>query len=353
MFKFFVTLFPLAVCRVYAFPLSRTSTSKTYYIPLVVLSVFLFFLLVAIKLVYMKQRRIGTIHAPPVPFASSSTSLRDKETNRHRGLVVGCLGSPAWETNLTATAWRRRSSRDTLSTCSTCACTQSTVTTLDGNQFVLSSGHLRVASSRGRNRFRCGDFGEPRGLGFPGNSVVQGARRASPSSIRLVDGPGHSGQVEYAFLTGLPPTALLASPLTSTRDSFQLSRCSLKCDRKPVPPLPPLPSYLVLHPPKDEEVQSPGDGYLPGLLFSPFVSVTGTLEQALERRMPSNRSDDPGAGSLHDKGTAPLRLVRQTKSLAATDVGIASRNGKPLKSCLRQSLRSPSINDTRKDNVVE
>ena len=392
--KFLPALFPLVVpCRVLAFPLSYKSTvaAKTRpYIPLIVIFISLFLFLVAIKLVYMKHRRIGTIHAPPtvcsIPTTSnlsssmSSFELRDKERNRYRGFLVGCLGSPSWETNLTSRLDRAtwgREQRSSIVHCSTIRSTRSasartksknsssssrftrstalTNCSVDVDQFILplSSGHSRIPtvhsgrSSRSPGSVQrntsthchpghCNDFGESHGAG---GSVPKSTRRASPSSIRLVDGPSDSDQVLYSFLSGLPPDAIVVSPLMGTRDSFQLStgKCSLKCNRKAVPPLPPLPSFLPFHVPKDSEaleLYSPkGSGYLPPLRFSPLVSVAKVFhsqQQALERSSQTPDSDDNVAcagsrltsskaqhannmGSLTSSSdTPPLHLIRKT-----------------------------------------
>ncbi|KAH0833264.1 hypothetical protein J3R83DRAFT_12326 [Lanmaoa asiatica] len=244
-------ILPLVVpCRVLAFPLSYTSTvTGRTYIPLIVISISLFFLVVvflAIKLVYMKYRRIGTIHASPTDSNLSSSSvsgfgLRDKQGTRHRGLLVGCLGSPTWETNLTSklhgATWRREQrrrssfvSRSQLHTSSTIRSnsknlssssrlTKSTALTScsgDVDQPVLlsSSGLSRIPAPHGGSSSKAlcsvqrhtstdyhpcyGDFGESHGARLPGGGAPKVARRASPSSIRLVDGPSHSNQVEYS-----------------------------------------------------------------------------------------------------------------------------------------------------------
>lgn len=63
-----------------------------------------------------------------------------------------------------------------------------------------------------------------------------------PTSLRLV-GVTDVTAVPYSFLSAFPPSPYVLSPLTGTRDSLQLSRPHSKLNRKPVPPLPPLPSY--------------------------------------------------------------------------------------------------------------
>ena len=371
-------------CPAIAFPLSYKSTvSPKTNVPLIVVSVSLFLLLVAVKLVYMKHRRLGTIHSPSgtsvrsaptdsdLSSSTSSFGLRDKQRNRHRGLLVGFLGSPTWETNLTSrldgVTWRRAQRRKSSSgyqrhvgssTHSTRSAsmrtkvenssassrfTKSTVVTgssIDADQLVLPllSGHSRIPSSSRslcsvqrstsiRHHSRYGDFGESNGVKSARGSVPKATRRASPSSIRLVDGPAHSGQVEYSFLSGLPPDSIVVSPLMGTRDSFQLSRCSLKCNGKPAPPLPPLPSFLPFHLPKDSEAlesYAPKEsGYLPTFRFSPLASVAKVFhsqQQASERKVPGCRtpnSDENDKGSLAGPGSAaqnapPLRFSRKT-----------------------------------------
>lgn len=331
-------LFPLVVpCRVLAFPLSYTSTvTVKMYIPLIVISISLFFLVVvflAIKLVYMKHRRIGTIHAPPgtVRNRGSSFGIRDEKGYRHCGLLVGFLGSPTWETNLTSkldgASWRRERRRGyQLHTGST---TRSTHSVLKSNDYSSSSRLTKstalTSCSSGANQrvlplstgpsripthlclvqgipstdfhHRYGDFGD--GVRWPGGGVPDVARRASPSSIRLVDGPSHSNQVEYSFLSSLPPHAIAVSPLMGTRDSFQLCRCSLKCNRKPVPPMPPLPLFLPFCLPKDPEGLETrplrARGYLPLLRVSSLASVAKVFhsqQRVVETRVPNSQVEE-------------------------------------------------------------
>lgn len=338
--KFFHLMPLVAPYRsVLAVPLSYTTTVTTKtYVPLLVVSMSLFFLVVVVvvKLVYMKHRRIGTIHAPSGNLSSSTScfGFRDKRGGRHRGLLVGCLGSPAWETNLTSklgAAGRRssfayqlhmrsttlRSSRTasarsrSKNSSSGSRLTKSTIFTgysgdADPLVMPLSSGSSRIPPSRGGSSFitstdcrpRYGDFGEFNGVRSPRGGVPKVARRASPSSIRLVDGPSHSNQVDYAFLSALPPNAIVASPLMGARDSFQLSRCSLKCNRTPVPPMPSLPSFLPFYLPKPETLEShvvQAREYLPPLHFSPLASVAKVFHsqhQVVERKAPNSRAAD-------------------------------------------------------------
>lgn len=339
-----------------AFPLSYAPTvaASEAYVPLIVVSVSLFFFLtifLAIKIVYMKHRRIGTIHAPPT-VRSIPARCRDKRGNRH-GFLVGCLGSPIWETSLTSkldgASWRRQQRRRSsfayqLHTHSTTRSkhsasirsksnnsssgshfTRSTALTSyssHADQIVLlsSTGFSRVTPCHGggssmalgstqrnisTNHHPCyGDFGEFHRARSPGGGLPQIARRASPSSIRLVDGPTHSKQVEYSFLSGLPPNAIVVSPLMGTRDSFQLStgRCSLKCNRKPVPPLPSLPAFLPFHMSKGSGLETmesrplQAREYLPPLRFSPLASMAKVFhsqQYVFENRTPRARVPDP------------------------------------------------------------
>lgn len=315
-----------------ALPLSYAS-AVTYDVPLVVISISLFFLFVlflAVKFVYMKLRR---------KVRPTRTTSGFRFQGKHgRGLLVGCLGSPTWETNSTsmlngATCRRqqrrssfayqlhssahsasgrsksRHSSSGSRFTGSTALASYSDH--VDQLVLLSSSGSSRVTPRHGssssrvyRNasincRPRYGDFGEIHGVRSPGGGIPSIPRRASPSSIRLVDGPSHSNQVEYSFLSVLPPDAVVRSPLTGTRDSFQISRCSLKCDRKPVPPLPSLPSFLPFYlpkVPKTMEPQSlPAREYLPPLRFSPLASVAKVFhsqQQVFEKKAPSGRATD-------------------------------------------------------------
>ncbi|KAF8442406.1 hypothetical protein L210DRAFT_3536530 [Boletus edulis BED1] len=250
------------------------------------------------KLVYMKHRRIGTIHAPPLPRPTSTFGL-DKEGNRDRGLLVGCLGSPTWETSLTSKSdgtsrrQRQRSSfayqlhtRSTTRSKSKNSSSGSHSTafasySMHADRLVLpsSSGASRIPPESGGSASeplpthyhpRYGDFGEFHGVRSP--HVPVATRRASPCSIRLVDGPSESKPVEYTFLSALPPNGIVASPLMGTRDSFQLTRCALKCHGKPVPPMPSLPLFLPFSLPNDPPPVRARE-YLPPLRFSLLASV--------------------------------------------------------------------------------
>ncbi|KAG8213062.1 hypothetical protein J3R82DRAFT_11454 [Butyriboletus roseoflavus] len=383
-----VLFLAMVPCRVLAFPLAHTSTVavKTY-IPLIVISISLFFLVgvfLAIKLVYMKHRRIGTIHAPPN--RNSSLGFRDKKGARHRGLLVGCLGSPVWETNLTSkldgATWgreRRRgyhlhagsTTRSThaasvrLKSSASSRLTKSTWSS-GADQLVLplSSGPSRIPTSRGGSSLkalcsvqqisstdfhvRYGDFGES----HPGGGVPDVARRASPSSIRLVGGPSHSNQVEYSFLSSLPPNAIVVSPLMGTRDSFQLS---LKCNRKPVPPMPPLPLFLPFYLPKSPEtVESQplqASGSLPLLRFSPLASVAKVFhsqQQVVEKKVDTgshptretNHKESQSCKGLAIGGLSPRTTTDEGAAALppedneSCDGSVSSK--KVLKSCLRQ-----------------
>jgi len=394
---------------VLAVPLSYTptrTTTATTYVPLLVVSTSLFFLVVvflAVKLAYMKHRRIGTIHAPPgLSSSTSSVGFRDIRGDRHRGLWVGCLGSPTWETTLTSTlggvTGRRssfayqlhtRSSRSasarskSKNSSSGSRLTKSTVFAgyaSDADRLVMPlSGSSRIPPPHAGNslihltdcRPRYGDFGEFHGMRSPRGGV---ARCASPSSIRLVDGPSHSNQVEYTFLSALPPDAVVASPLTGTRDSFQLSRCSLKCGRNPVPPMPSLPLFLPFYLSKGPEMMElQAREYLPPLRFSPLASVAKVFHshQVVER-VPSGRAADldesrnvcpylESAKIHHASSVSHLATPEtiggssQRTTLVADEVTVtgvlrspsgSSRDGsvisqKPLKSCLRQKSVVP------------
>lgn len=82
---------------------------QTYTSPLIVLlsiSVALF-VCFTVKVMYMKYRRIKTIHGHPwadrdseslSPASPSRRSARERDP--HPGLIIGCFGSPSWETRI-------------------------------------------------------------------------------------------------------------------------------------------------------------------------------------------------------------------------------------------------------------
>ncbi|KAI9570523.1 hypothetical protein HD554DRAFT_2170127 [Boletus coccyginus] len=410
----FFQLFPLVVPyrSVLAASLSYTPVTVTAetYTPLIVISITLFLLLVflAIKLVYIKHRRAWTIHGPPATVHSKPTGShlaastsrvgsRDKRANRGRGLLIGCLGSPTWETDLTSklggATWRRdqvrRASfayRSTSKTWgSSTRLSKSTGVTSyasDGDQPVLplSSESLRIPPSRGgkalssvrRNTStgchpRYGDFGEFHEARSPGGGAPNITRRASPCSIRLVDGPGHSSQVGYSFLSALPPDAVVVSPLMGIRDSFQISRCSLKCDRKPVPPLPSMPLFLPFYLPNVPETlksSRPLEGeYLPPLRFSPLTSAAKEFcsqRQVFEKKAPSNRVPDisestsrvpclesaSSSKTHHATNVASPFVAQRVPTLHPARMTSARSNHKRSQSCTGLAIGGSSLRTT-------
>ncbi|KIK96467.1 hypothetical protein PAXRUDRAFT_825926 [Paxillus rubicundulus Ve08.2h10] len=314
------------------------------YIPLIVISLCVFLVVIVflgIKLLYMKHRRIGTIHSScivhssPIDFSSdfhsSTTSMSSGPGVRVeygvscRGLLVGCFGSPRWETRLRPKldqeAWRQqqrssfmyqlhresrgRSSRyyanpkpnnpssSSRRMRSTSFFSFSSEASIDEESVTaMSFLPLRLPTSPGdssrrpsqqkRSSWHCiSDFGEPtrtRKLPEAYDSKIK--RRTSQSSVRLVHVPG-SGRVSYSFLSRLPPQSTLSSPFMGTRDSLQLSRHSLRYSRKPVPSLPPLPSYRpsILSRAPHHPVFDPllASEYLPPLQFSPPTSITSVF----------------------------------------------------------------------------
>ncbi|KAJ8586930.1 hypothetical protein M405DRAFT_864161 [Rhizopogon salebrosus TDB-379] len=81
----------------------------------------------------------------------------------------------------------------------------------------------------------------PRILCTPGDRTTAVVDHA-PTSLRLV-GVTDVTAVPFSFLSAFPPSSYVLSPRTGTRDSLQLPRSHPKLTRKPVPPLPPMPSY--------------------------------------------------------------------------------------------------------------
>ncbi|KAF8842072.1 hypothetical protein BDN67DRAFT_966241 [Paxillus ammoniavirescens] len=305
----------------------------------------------------MKHRRIGTIHSPhilhssPIDFSSdfhSSTTLmssgpgvRVKCGVSYRGLLVGCFGSPRWETRLRPKldqeAWQRqqRSSfmyqlhRESRGRSSRSSCANSKPKNSSSSSrrmrstsfFSFSSeastyeepvaavsflplrlptfpgDNSRKPSQQKRSSWHCvSDFGEPtRTRQLPEAYDSRIKKRTSQSSVRLIDGPG-SGRVSYSFLSRLPPQSTLSSPFMGTRDSLQLSRHSSRYSRKPVSPLPPLPSYRPLIPTRNPHHPAidpiPAGEYLPPLQFSPPTSITSVFhsqQQFLGEEMSNTR----------------------------------------------------------------
>lgn len=90
-------------------PRGHIEDDQTYTSPLIVLlsiSVALF-VCFTVKVMYMKYRRIKTIHGHPwadrdseslSPASPSRRSARERDP--HPGLIIGCFGSPSWETRI-------------------------------------------------------------------------------------------------------------------------------------------------------------------------------------------------------------------------------------------------------------
>lgn len=275
-------------------------------------SFLILFALLAVKLFYMKHRRLTAIRSQCLQIAyphnvslNSSNSFLPHVKATHSAflaLLVGYFGSPACETgmksildtsslNLPRTAslmYRlRRQSKQRFSKSHSAVCNSSKSVisqahrsssfsckncTEDAINFwpdpsanhnifthpteVRSRPAATVASLQRCSLFvdrseqlatSCDERSDASSNSFractPGDRVTTVVDHG-PTSLRLV-GVTDATAVPYSFLSAFPPSSYVLSPLTGTRDSLQLSRLHSKLNRKPVSPLPPLPSYSL------------------------------------------------------------------------------------------------------------
>ncbi|KAH7884677.1 hypothetical protein F5I97DRAFT_1929518 [Phlebopus sp. FC_14] len=311
LYSWFLAMLPRTVV---GSPISynKEGDAKTY-IPLIVvfLSIFLVAaLFLAIKLSYMKHRRVRAIRslrairsAPQNRGFSSSAYLlspqsrerREAERARaaaYRPFLVGCFGSPSWEARVKSNPDKKapqkysfmyRLHRTSRTQSSRTACsaykqnTSSSRITRSTSFFSISSDlsfddeltkalwpesprMLTYPGERFGNPVRlvprARSFSDGR-RSFVGDfgevtRITQGSKSRAGylprrPSVKLVD-PSNSRKASYSFLSGLPPKSPLTSPFVGARDSLQLSRHHSRCSRKPVPPLPPLPSLPSYQP---------------------------------------------------------------------------------------------------------
>ncbi|KAG2341372.1 hypothetical protein BDR05DRAFT_965419 [Suillus weaverae] len=141
-------------------------------------------------------------------------------------------------------------------------------------------------------------------------------------SLRLV-GASDVTAVPYSFLSAFPPSSRVLSPLTGTRDSLQLSRRhSTKSVRKPVPPLPPLPSHNLFSQrpscisPTELSASLPPPAsisrFLPPLEFSPAASM-GNFN-AITDQAPAHLSDKTPLSPSNSSKFKTSRLVSPSTS---------------------------------------
>ncbi|KAF9223462.1 hypothetical protein BS17DRAFT_781900 [Gyrodon lividus] len=275
---------------------------------------------------------------------SSSPESQAKHEVSYRGLLVGCFGSPSWETRLkskldkearqqqqrssfmyrlhmdsrrrhpTRPAYanskpKKPSSSPPLTRSTSFFSFSSEASIDDGPASAMSFLPLRLPTFPGDSsrrpvqqkrsswhNFYVGGLGEiARAPKLPEAYDLRIRKRTSQSSVRLVDGHG-SNHVNYPFLSGLPPQPTLRSPLMGTRDSLQLSRHPSRLNRKPVPPLPPLPSYQPLvskRPCRPAFGTLPTSEYLPPLQFSPPTNITNVFhfhQQILDEKVSNTRA---------------------------------------------------------------
>ncbi|KAH7911356.1 hypothetical protein BJ138DRAFT_1150882 [Hygrophoropsis aurantiaca] len=307
------------------------------YTPLIVSCLVFFLVFVAcfaLKVIYLKHRRIGTIHSPSL-FQSyapnrlrsnlshdissdynSGSSLIPQFTTEKRagkcnrpggksGILVGCLGSPVWETRIkfkidsevrktqsanfvhpqqyardrhqaseTGSSNRKKRPGNRGSngpaTRSVSFFSFSSEHNLEDSTEPGISGSLRTISyptkflngavdsfrsrrnhapNRGPLPNQVGDFGENiypwDDQRIPASRGRRDRKRTTTSWDTGVSlrlvGPSESTHAPLSFLSGCPSQSSESSHVTSPRDSLQLPRLSSRLHCAPIPPLPPLP----------------------------------------------------------------------------------------------------------------
>lgn len=321
---------------VVAVPVSpRHAQGNGTYTPLVLvlICVFLiFFAFLAAKLVYMKHRRIATIHFSPTADSPSelSTMLSHRLTSGYRlkknrahvcqGLLVGIFGSPRWETRIkvkvdketwvhrhSSLAYRfntgsepsrpvhlhfggvassnsratgstsyfslRSVSRNKPLTNRTMTSGPSRMLTYPGQRSRKSVGLLPRCRSFPA---RCHMHDDVLNVGHVNNNSQPPLESYLSPSTRLAD-PSDRNSL-FTFLSEIPQETTLSSPLMGTRDSLLLSKSQVRPDRRPIPALPPLPPCQPAtlsderHPCPNQSSTKCGD-YLPPFQFSPPTST--------------------------------------------------------------------------------
>lgn len=291
-----------ALPHVVAIPVSVTAravqSGEFYILPIVLICTVLLLLLVilVVKRIYTKHRRIKTIHASSLAYrpsgmfqsSGSLSSLHSASTRgvkgsnalAWKGLVVGCLADPGWESHIKSGVdeqirMQQRSSfiysmrreptdrgrpvnSNPLQTDDLCS--QVTDTLLKFGLIDTIGNPQAVSSMRGPSEPRMVAYPDecprepdrtlPRRRSFSvGDSInAPGIHRitgdvesvsADHPSIRLVNTPRRSES--YRFLSDRPPGTTASFPLMAARDSLLLSKPYVDHDRKPLPPLPSLP----------------------------------------------------------------------------------------------------------------
>lgn len=254
-------------------------------LPVVLIGTVLLVLLVvlAIKHIYMKNRRIKTIHASPLagqsfgvfqpsaslsPFRTGGTRVvKGRSPSAWKTLFTGCLGDPSWEAHIKSrvdehiwmqqrlslsrpvrkeTEIRARQVNYDLQTDGSSS--QVTGSLLPFGPTSSTGNPSPASSAQGSSRTEATHLGEcARGLDhtsprqcFSDQSTGRVESVSAGCSIRLVNNPYRTES--YSFLPYRPSrNKTVSSPLMATRHSFLPSKLHVGYDRKPLPPLPPLP----------------------------------------------------------------------------------------------------------------
>ncbi|KAL4062238.1 hypothetical protein J3A83DRAFT_4383493 [Scleroderma citrinum] len=344
---------------------------EAYILPTILLCALLLVLLasLAVKHIYMKHRRIKTIHSSSLahypsglfrPSASlpslcsaSKKSVKANNALACQSVIIGCLGDPDWESRIKSRVdeqiWMQQQSslgrslrvepmsrgRSMHSNVREPDRSSAQITNTLWQFGVISSvGNAQTASStRGPHRtiIHTGEGGQgpdhtrPKRRSFSGNGPSIGGLADAIDdslnypSIRLVENLPRNDNL----LIDGPPGITLSSPLMAARDSLLLSRCHLGHDRKPLPPLPPLAADSSSLPVEFEHRNDPASTFSDGFLTLHRLSPsTNTHNSQSVWRKPDEDTTTPDDATRDHSPFAPSKLHNLTipRSTASPDV---------------------------------
>ncbi|KAI6099677.1 hypothetical protein F5141DRAFT_1219029 [Pisolithus sp. B1] len=306
---------------------------QTYAPPLIVLlsvSIALF-VCFTVKVMYMKYRRIKTVHEHrsldhgSESLSSTSSSRRSaSEGESHSGVIIGCFGSPSWETRIHSRVDNQACARLSAFSCQTHVnrkartrwspqarsglgvATNSNSQVMDStsrlgsiggpqNAFAMSSmlrppqtapfdgeGMRKTVHLVPRVLSRSGDYhlaAETNNTDEDIDAIDQGSPR---SSIRLISRP--PGDLPHTLYGPLGISQL--SPILGTTDSVLLSKTPFEFNCKPLP-RPPLPpkhwTSDALTPGQPYDLASVS-AYLPGSQFLPLTTLNSAVRSVILER---------------------------------------------------------------------